>query len=207
MRNLVTYWTIFSFISLFEHVFEKLIEWVPLWPYIKLIAICWLVIPEFNGACYSYQHLVHPCLPLKLHDVIAQFYVSCYVYQCFAYLCSFVNLQTFTDWFNKPMEDPDLKNETFLERYLEENGSDALVKLISNKTACEGSGPVWEDIKVMEHMAKHEVAEPKQVFACNGSTNVYFGRARGYFFLNFTGGAFVLVVEQDKEQAGTTQVL
>ncbi|XP_075103202.1 HVA22-like protein a isoform X2 [Nicotiana tabacum] len=178
MRNLVTYWTIFSFISLFEHVFEKLIEWVPLWPYIKLIAICWLVIPEFNGACYSYQHLVHPCLPLKLHDVIAQFYVSCYVYQCFAYLCSFVNLQTFTDWFNKPMEDPDLKNETFLERYLEENGSDALVKLISNK-----------------------------VFACNGSTNVYFGRARGYFFLNFTGGAFVLVVEQDKEQAGTTQVL
>ncbi|XP_075103934.1 uncharacterized protein LOC107761840 isoform X1 [Nicotiana tabacum] len=163
MRNLVTYWTIFSFISLFEHVFEKLIEWVPLWPYIKLIAICWLVIPEFNGACYSYQHLVHPCLPLKLHDVIAQFYVSCYVYQCFAYLCSFVNLQTFTDWFNKPMEDPDLKNETFLERYLEENGSDALVKLISNKTACEGSSPVWEEIKVMEHMAKHEVAEPKQV--------------------------------------------
>ncbi|XP_075077551.1 uncharacterized protein LOC107818402 isoform X4 [Nicotiana tabacum] len=154
---------------------------VPLWPYIKLIAICWLVIPEFNSACYFYQHLVHPCLPLKLHDVIAQFYGSCYVYQCFAYLCSFVNLQTFTDWFNKPMEDPSLKTETFLdvgERYLEENGSDPLVKLIANKlrvfrkqplysfgvrTAREGSGPVWEDIKVREHMAKHEAAEPKQV--------------------------------------------
>ncbi|XP_070018734.1 uncharacterized protein [Nicotiana sylvestris] len=181
MRKLVTYWTIFSFISLFEHVFEKLIEWVPLWPYIKLIAICWLVIPEFNSACYFYQHLVHPCFPLKLHDVIAQFYGSCYVYQCFAYLCSFVNLQTFTDWFNKPMEDPSLKTETFLdvgERYLEENGSDPLVKLIANKlrvfrkqplysfgvrTAREGSGPVWEDIKVREHMAKHEAAEPKQV--------------------------------------------
>ncbi|OIT00231.1 PREDICTED: uncharacterized protein LOC109228775 [Nicotiana attenuata] len=163
MRKLVTYWTIFSFISLFEHLLEKLIEWVPLWPYIKLITMCWLVIPEFNGACYFYQHLVHPCLPLKLRNVIAQFYGSCYVYQCFAYLCSFVNLQTFTGWFNKPMEDPSLKNETFLQRYLEENGSDALVKLISNKTECEGIGPVWEDIKVMEHMAKHEVAEPKQV--------------------------------------------
>ncbi|XP_009793396.1 uncharacterized protein [Nicotiana sylvestris] len=136
MRKLVTYWTIFSFISLFEHVFEKLIEWIPLWPYIKLIAICWLVIPEFNGACYFYQNLVHPCLPLKPHDVIAQFYGCCYVCQRFAYLCSFVNLQTFTDWFNKPMEDPSLQNETFwdvAEMYLEENGSDPLVKLIASK--------------------------------------------------------------------------
>jgi len=34
------------------------------------------------------------------------------------------------------MEDPSLKNESFLdtaERYLEENGSDALLKLIANK--------------------------------------------------------------------------
>lgn len=93
------------------------------------------------------------------------------------------------------MEDRSLKNETFLsvvERYLEENGSDALEKLIANKykdysskhhaeeikptdtsdeagritpnqTQCEGSGHVWEDITVMEHMAKHEAAEPKQV--------------------------------------------
>ncbi|XP_059295449.1 uncharacterized protein LOC132048781 [Lycium ferocissimum] len=90
------------------------------------------------------------------------------------------------------MEDPSLKNETFLavaERYLEENGSDALEKLIANKQLptyhdeagkltpsqvlqllflapctreCEGSGSVWEDIKVMEHMAKHEAAETKQ---------------------------------------------
>ncbi|KAG5581968.1 hypothetical protein H5410_052595 [Solanum commersonii] len=62
------------------------------------------------------------------------------------------------------MEDQSLKNETFLSvGYLEENGSDALEKHIANKTQCEGSGPVWEDITVMEHMAKHEAAEPKQV--------------------------------------------
>ncbi|XP_060175927.1 uncharacterized protein LOC132606443 isoform X2 [Lycium barbarum] len=194
MRKLVTYWTIFSFISLFEHVFEKVIEWVPLWPYIKLITICWLVMPQFNGACYLYQNLIRPCFLLKLHDSIRQFNDSCYVYQCLLYLCLSVNLQTVTDWFNKPLEDPSLKNERFLavaERYLEENGSDALEKLIADKSKdyssnhhaeeikpadtsdeagkltpnqreCEGSDPVWEDIKVMEHMAKHEAAETKQ---------------------------------------------
>ncbi|KAK4377214.1 hypothetical protein RND71_003510 [Anisodus tanguticus] len=108
----------------------------------------------------------------------------------------------------KPMEYPSLKNETFLavaEGYLEENGSDALEKLIANKDdhhaeeikptdtsdeagmltpnqvivttlcsyqfsqvkhqgiVCEEDGPVWESIKVTEHMGKHEAAEPKQV--------------------------------------------
>ncbi|KAH0720547.1 hypothetical protein KY284_005577 [Solanum tuberosum] len=93
------------------------------------------------------------------------------------------------------MEDPSLKNESFLdtaERYLEENGSDALLKLIANKckdnnlnhhaeeikttdasveagtlipnqTLCEVAYPVWQDIKPMEHLAKYEAAQPKQV--------------------------------------------
>nr|XP_016454986.1 PREDICTED: uncharacterized protein LOC107779148 isoform X2 [Nicotiana tabacum] len=195
MRKLITYWTIFSFISLFEHVFEKLIEWVPLWPYIKLITICWLVIPQFNGACYFYQNLIHPSLLVKLDAVITQFYGSCYVYQRLLYSCLSVNLQIVTDWLNKPMEDPSLDYKSFLamaERYLEENGSDDLVKLIASKSkdyslnhyveeiktidasdeagmlipnqiVCEGAGSFWKDIKTMEHMAKHEAAEPKHV--------------------------------------------
>ncbi|KAL3326164.1 hypothetical protein AABB24_037063 [Solanum stoloniferum] len=195
MRKLVIYWTIFSFISLFQHLFDKLIQWVPLWPHIKLITICWLVIPRFNGACYLYEVLVRPCLLVKWHDSISQFNNSCYVYLRLLCLCLSVNLRTVANWFNKPMEDLSLKNETFLsvvERYLKENGSDALEKLTANKykdysskhhaeeikptdtcdeagritpnqTQCEGSGPVWEDITVMEHMAKHEAAEPKQV--------------------------------------------
>ncbi|KAK6777843.1 hypothetical protein RDI58_024561 [Solanum bulbocastanum] len=195
MRKLVIYWTIFSFISLFQHLFDKPLQWVPLWLHIKLITICWLVIPRFNGACYLYEVLVCPCLLVKWHDSISQFNSSCYVYLRLLCLCLSVNLRTVADWFNKPMEDLSLKNETFLsmvERYLRENGSDALEKLIANKykdysskhhaeeikptdtcdeagritpnqTQCEGSGPVWEDITVMEHMAKHEAAEPKQV--------------------------------------------
>ncbi|XP_070021535.1 uncharacterized protein [Nicotiana sylvestris] len=201
MRKLVTYWTIFSFISLFEHIFEKLIEWVPLWPYIKLITLCWLVIPQFNGACCFYQNLIHPCLLVKLDAVITQFYGSCYVYQRLLYSCLSVNLQIVTDWLNKPMEDPSLDYKLFLamaERYLEENGSDALVKLIANKSkdyslnhyveeikatdasdeagmpipsqiVCEGAGSFWKDIKTMEHMAKHEAAEPKQVKSVRGN--------------------------------------
>uniref|UniRef100_A0A0V0IEI9 Putative ovule protein n=1 Tax=Solanum chacoense TaxID=4108 RepID=A0A0V0IEI9_SOLCH len=192
MRKLLTYWIIFS---LFHHIFDKLIQWVPLWPYIKLITICWLVIRQFDGACYLYQKFIHPCLLVKLHDVITQFYGFCYAYQRFLYVCLSVNLQIVADRLNKPMEDPSLKKESFLttaERYLEENGSDALLKLIANKckdnnlnhhaeeikttdtsveagslipnqTLCEGARPVWQDIKPMEHMAKYEAAQPKQV--------------------------------------------
>ncbi|XP_055807560.1 uncharacterized protein LOC129876218 [Solanum dulcamara] len=191
MRKLVIYWTIFSFISLFD----KLIQWFPLWPHIKLTTICWLVIPKFNGACYLYEILIHPCFLVKWHDSISHFYSSCYVYLRLLCLCLSVNHRTVIDWFNKPMEDQSLKNDTFqavIESYLEENGSDALEKLIANKhkdnslnhhaeeikptdtsdeagrlipnqKECEGSGPVWEDITVMEHTAKHEAAEPKQV--------------------------------------------
>ncbi|CAN4105362.1 unnamed protein product [Withania somnifera] len=165
MKKLVTYWTIFSLISLFEHIFEKLIEWVPLWPYIKLITICWLVIPQFHGACYLYQILIHPCFPVKWHDSISQFNSSCYVYLSLLCSCLSINLQTVTDWFNKPMEDPYLKNEAFLalaERYVEENGSDALEEIYC-KQECEGSSPVSEDITVMEHMEKHEAAESNEV--------------------------------------------
>ncbi|XP_015160605.1 uncharacterized protein [Solanum tuberosum] len=192
MRKLLTYWIIFS---LFHHIFDKLIQWVPLWPYIKLITICWLVIPQFDGGCYLYQKLIHPCLLVKLHDAITQFYGFCYVYQRFLHVCLSVNLQIVADWLNKPMEDPSLKSESFLdtaERYLDENGSDALLKLIANKckdnnlnhhaeeikttdtsveagtlipnqTLCEVAYPVWQDIKPMEHLAKYEAAQPKQV--------------------------------------------
>ncbi|XP_009593564.1 uncharacterized protein [Nicotiana tomentosiformis] len=179
MRKLVIYWTIFSFISLFDDLFEKLIQWVPLWPYIKLLTICWLVIPQFNGACYFYQNLIHPCLSV---NVITQFYD---VYQRLVCLCLSVNRQTVTEWFNKPMEEP---YESLVSLAKEENRSDAPDKLISNKSKYyslnhhaeeikstdnsdevgmlnpnQRGGPVWADIKVMKHRAKHEAAEPKQV--------------------------------------------
>ncbi|XP_009616967.1 uncharacterized protein LOC107779148 isoform X4 [Nicotiana tabacum] len=166
MRKLITYWTIFSFISLFEHVFEKLIEWVPLWPYIKLITICWLVIPQFNGACYFYQNLIHPSLLVKLDAVITQFYGSCYVYQRLLYSCLSVNLQIVTDWLNKPMEDPSLDYKSFLamaERYLEENGSDDLVKLIASKVKSVRENLIWIEKKTTGTQVNETAAPTNQV--------------------------------------------
>ncbi|KAL3614163.1 hypothetical protein CASFOL_042237 [Castilleja foliolosa] len=49
MRKLVTYWILFSLISLFEYAFVKIIEWIPFWSCIKLVVIFWLVIPHFHG--------------------------------------------------------------------------------------------------------------------------------------------------------------
>ncbi|KAI4329598.1 hypothetical protein MLD38_027968 [Melastoma candidum] len=56
----LTYWVLYSLITLFELTFFKLLEWVPIWSYVKLILTCWLVIPYFSGAAYVYEHFVKP---------------------------------------------------------------------------------------------------------------------------------------------------
>ncbi|KAJ0077966.1 hypothetical protein Patl1_37098 [Pistacia atlantica] len=61
-KKLVAYWILFSLIFLFEHAFVRLLQWVPFWPYIKMIISFLLVIPNFDGAFYVYQHFLRPCL-------------------------------------------------------------------------------------------------------------------------------------------------
>ncbi|KAI3717769.1 hypothetical protein L1987_69589 [Smallanthus sonchifolius] len=56
----LTYWVLYSMITLFELTFATLIEWIPYWSYAKLIITCWLVIPQFSGAAYVYQHYIRP---------------------------------------------------------------------------------------------------------------------------------------------------
>ncbi|KAG5526131.1 hypothetical protein RHGRI_032417 [Rhododendron griersonianum] len=102
MRNLVSYWIIFSLVSLFELAFVKLIDWLPFWPYMKLMAMCLLVLPDFNGASYVYECLLRP-------------YLS-------------VDPQATIKYFIKPKEE-----KLFLalaERYVQENGSEALEKAL-----------------------------------------------------------------------------
>ncbi|KZV14610.1 hypothetical protein F511_42305 [Dorcoceras hygrometricum] len=65
----LTYWVLYSMITLFELTFAKLIEWIPLWHYIKLIFTCWLVIPYFCGAAYVYEHYVRPYLVTRQKSV------------------------------------------------------------------------------------------------------------------------------------------
>ncbi|KAK4340072.1 hypothetical protein RND71_041534 [Anisodus tanguticus] len=117
-KKLVTYWIVLSFIYLFEHILEKLLEWVPVWSYLRLIFICWLVIPQLNGAFYLYQNFIHPHLQFKLANAITQFYATC------------------SEWFEKLKKDSFIKKETFLavaENYLEDNVSESLEKLTGSK--------------------------------------------------------------------------
>ncbi|XP_054793314.1 HVA22-like protein f [Prosopis cineraria] len=52
----LTYWVLYSFITLFELSFHKILAWFPLWSVVKLVICMWLVLPMFNGAAYIYEN-------------------------------------------------------------------------------------------------------------------------------------------------------
>jgi hypothetical protein len=86
-----------------------LIVRIQFWPHIKLMIICMLVIPYFDGSFYVYNHLVRP-------------YLS-------------INPQVIVDAFNKLMVLLH-KRDHFVaeaEKYIKENGPEALEKLIANE--------------------------------------------------------------------------
>ncbi|PRQ52019.1 hypothetical protein RchiOBHm_Chr2g0150951 [Rosa chinensis] len=54
----LTYWVLYSLITLFELFCWKVLAWIPIWPYMKLLFCIWLVLPIFNGAAYVYENIV-----------------------------------------------------------------------------------------------------------------------------------------------------
>ncbi|KAK9277659.1 hypothetical protein L1049_007205 [Liquidambar formosana] len=102
----LTYWVLYSMITLFELTFAKVLEWFPIWPYAKLIATCWLVLPNFNGASYVYQHFVRPFYMKP--EITKMWYVP-----------------RKKDIFSKP---DDILSAA--EKYIEENGTEAFERLI-----------------------------------------------------------------------------
>lgn len=83
---------------------------VSVWPYVKILVVCWLVIPYFNGASIAYNNVVRPCLSMQLPQIIV-------------------------DMLNKKQYSS-LTRESFLEeteRYVKENGTEALEKLFASK--------------------------------------------------------------------------
>ncbi|WRX09839.1 TB2/DP1/HVA22-related protein - like 2 [Theobroma cacao] len=54
----LTYWIIYSLITLFELSCWKILAWLPFWPYMKLLFCMWLVLPIFNGAAYIYEKYI-----------------------------------------------------------------------------------------------------------------------------------------------------
>ncbi|WJZ84230.1 hypothetical protein VitviT2T_003845 [Vitis vinifera] len=123
-RKLVTYWVLFSLISLFDHAFAKLLEWIPFWPYIKLMIICCLVMPHFDGSYYVYQHLVHPCLSMVTQVVM--------------------------NWLFNESKKLSPSRENFLvaaDQYIKENGAEALEKLLASKLKSTKSNVEVTEIK------------------------------------------------------------
>ncbi|GKV48526.1 hypothetical protein SLEP1_g55336 [Rubroshorea leprosula] len=51
----LTYWIIYSLVTLFELSSYKILSWLPFWPYMKIVFCAWLVLPVFNGAAYIYD--------------------------------------------------------------------------------------------------------------------------------------------------------
>ncbi|KAH0978293.1 hypothetical protein GBA52_028012 [Prunus armeniaca] len=128
-QKLNTYWVVFSLILLLEHAFLKLLEWLPLWHYIRIMVAFWLVIPHFDGAFYVYKHLICPCLTMDPQSV--------------------------TTWFNKWRKESlfvskDVHAE--VERYVKENVPEALERTIAckaepNLTGTENSKYTSREIK------------------------------------------------------------
>ncbi|XP_066326894.1 protein HVA22-like isoform X1 [Miscanthus floridulus] len=54
----LSYWIIYSFITLLEMLAEPLLYWIPVWYPAKLLFVAWLVLPQFKGASFIYEKLV-----------------------------------------------------------------------------------------------------------------------------------------------------
>ncbi|KAH9568745.1 hypothetical protein CY35_03G093400 [Sphagnum magellanicum] len=56
----LTYWVIYSFITLLELGAGPVFAWIPLWSTIKLVFAAWLVLPQFRGGALVYERYVRP---------------------------------------------------------------------------------------------------------------------------------------------------
>ncbi|KAK1648334.1 hypothetical protein QYE76_066139 [Lolium multiflorum] len=132
----LTYWVLYSLITLFELTFASIIEWLPFWSSMKLIFICWLVLPYFSGAAYVYQKYVRPV---------------------------FVKNQMVNIWYVPQKKGLFGKSDDFLtalNKYIEENGPEALKKLTDKDgKSSKQSGKLWKGLK--ESKSSKEPKEPK----------------------------------------------
>ncbi|XP_028765203.1 HVA22-like protein e [Neltuma alba] len=54
----LSYWILYSFLTLTEMLLQSILEWIPIWYDVKLVAVAWLVLPQFNGAAFLYERFV-----------------------------------------------------------------------------------------------------------------------------------------------------
>ena len=56
----LTYWVLYSFVTLLEMVAAPVFAWIPLYSTIKLAVAAWLVLPQFRGGIILYEKYVRP---------------------------------------------------------------------------------------------------------------------------------------------------
>ncbi|BBH10216.1 HVA22 homologue A [Prunus dulcis] len=98
---------------------------LPLWPHIRLMIVFWLLIPHYGGAFYVYNHLIRPCLSMDLQIVI--------------------------NWFNKRKKSS-FDRDNFLaevERYVKENGPEALENIVASTSEKTKSSPDAKEFKAV----------------------------------------------------------
>ncbi|KAL0739897.1 hypothetical protein Bca4012_081410 [Brassica carinata] len=63
----LTYWIIYSLITIFELSVWRILAWLPFWPYLKLLFCMWLVLPMFSGAAYIYSNFVRKYVKIGMN--------------------------------------------------------------------------------------------------------------------------------------------
>jgi receptor expression-enhancing protein 5/6 len=56
----LTYWVLYSFVSLLEMAAAPVFRWIPLYSTAKLAVAAWLVLPQFRGGIILYETYVRP---------------------------------------------------------------------------------------------------------------------------------------------------
>lgn len=81
---------------------------IPIWPYAKLVLLCWLSMPCFSGASYVYEHYLRPLM---------------------------VNQQRVNLWYVPKGKDPSNQRDdiiTAAEKYIQQHGSGELQYMLDN---------------------------------------------------------------------------
>lgn len=65
----MTYWIVFSLLSLVEEVTDLFLAWLPLYTPIKIGILIWLISPTTRGASVVYRGLVHPNLVTREEEI------------------------------------------------------------------------------------------------------------------------------------------
>ncbi|CAN6246110.1 unnamed protein product [Urochloa humidicola] len=134
----LTYWVLYSFITLFELTFAPVLEWLPMWSYAKLFFNCWLVLPQFNGAAHVYEHFVRPMI---------------------------VNQQVVTIWYIPKKGEAERPDDVIsaAQRYIEQNGSKVFENLVNKFKTSNPRRSILEEVEVERRARIQRESEAREV--------------------------------------------